>query len=65
MLFISRNKRKNAAEQLTHQDEFVVFSHTAETIGSAITAQFIECDGRHEGGMALATSNDTLFPGRE
>jgi hypothetical protein len=55
----------NGTEQWTHQYKLVVFSHTAETIGSTITAQVIERDGRHKGGMALTTGNDTLFPWRK
>jgi hypothetical protein len=45
--------------------ELVIFAHRSEAIGAPIRAGIVEGDGGYEGGVALASCNDALFPGGE
>lgn len=42
--------------------ELVIFTHRSEAIGAPVRAGIIEGDGGYEGGVALASCNDALFP---
>lgn len=49
----------------THENEFVVFPNTAKAVCPPITAQFVKSDCRYEGGVSLASCDNTLLPGGE